>query len=78
MDTLKNKLREALNAMDVPEGRKEPTVPNLRWLQRNLFIRNKEHKDFPFAVHLIGTLLTISGEDPRITGSEDVAVGANH
>lgn len=58
--------------MEVPEGRKEPTVANLRWLQRNLFIRNKQHEDFPFAIHMIGTLLTMLGEDPR---SEDAAFG---
>jgi len=66
MKAIEKNLRMSLDKMDVPEGRKELTTPNLHWLKRNLFIRNKEHEDFPFALHLIVTLLVMNGENPGV------------
>lgn len=66
MKAIEKNLREILDTMDVPAMRKELTVPNLRWLQRNLFIHNRDKDEFPSAVHFIATLLTFHGEDPRI------------
>lgn len=66
MKAIEKVLGEILDGMDVPAMRKELTTPNLRWLQRNLFIRNKDKDSFPSAVHFIATLLTMRGEDPRI------------
>ena len=67
MKAIENNLKAALDTMDVPEGRKEPTIANLRWLQRNLFIRNQNHRELPFAIHMIATLLTLMGENPSAT-----------
>ena len=65
MKAIEKNLGDILDKMDVPAMRKELTIPNLRWLQRNLFIRNKDKPEFPSAVHLIATLLTMRGEDQR-------------
>lgn len=50
--------------MDVPEARKDLTVHNLKWLARNLAIRNRNHVDFPMSIHLVQTLLVMMGENP--------------
>jgi hypothetical protein len=50
-------LKELLPKMDVPELRQELTDENLRWLQRNLGIRNSLHKDFPMSAMIIRWLL---------------------
>lgn len=42
-------LREMLDKMDVPEGRKD----DLGWLRRNLPIRNSDHQDFRAAFRLV-------------------------
>ena len=45
---------EILNEMDVPETRKDLNkIGNLRWLQRNLLIRNGNH---PRAVEVVETI----------------------
>lgn len=67
MKAIEKNLREILDKMDVPAMRKELTVPNLRWLQRNLFIRNKDKDEFPSAIHFIATLLVMHGENPGVT-----------
>ena len=38
-------LRTILDTMDVPASRKELTLSNVRWLLRNLRIRNAQHPD---------------------------------
>jgi len=38
-------LTEILNTMDVPLFRKELTTSNIRWLLRNLRVRNAQHPD---------------------------------
>ena len=68
MESIEKVLSEILNEMDVPAMRKELTTHNLRWLQRNLFIKNKDKPSFPSAVHFIATLLSMRGEDPRSFG----------
>jgi hypothetical protein len=71
MKAIEKNLREILDKMDVPAMRKELTVHNLRWLQRNLFIRNRDNGEFPSAVHFIATLLTFHGKDPSTFGAVD-------
>lgn len=44
--------------MDIPEMRREPTVDNLRWLCRNIGVRNSEHPNFEIVENLLFTLLT--------------------
>ena len=38
-------IEKALDTMDVPLFRKELTTSNVRWLLRNLRIRNAQHPD---------------------------------
>lgn len=71
MDAMKKVLKEILDKMDVPEMRKELTPHNLRWLGRNLAIRNKDNSEFPTAVHFIKTLLYMGGDtEPLIVLAE--------
>lgn len=44
-------LLDILDTMDVPPKRKE----DMRWLSRNLFIRNSKHPKFKKAMELIKT-----------------------
>jgi len=39
------RLVEVLTTMDVPASRKELTPSNVRWLLRNLRVRNGQHPD---------------------------------
>lgn len=50
-------LTEILESMDVPEMRRELTKANLRWLGRNLAIRNGKHVKYAYARRLIVELL---------------------
>ena len=51
---------EILNEMDVPETRKDLNkIGNLRWLQRNLLIRNGNH---PRAVEVVETITKMARE----------------
>ena len=51
---------EILNEMDVPEARKNLNeLSNLRWLQRNLLIRNGNH---PRAVEVVETIAKMARE----------------
>lgn len=67
MKAIEKNLREILDKMDVPAMRKELNPHNLRWLARNLGIRNNRHEEFPSAVHFIQTLLVMIGDNPVIT-----------
>ena len=40
----------------------ELTTENLKTLGKTLAIKYKDHPDFPEAIHLIATLLTLKGE----------------
>ena len=46
-----------LAQMDVPEMRKDLTQPNLRWLSRNLAVRNEGHPMFSTAQILLTDIL---------------------
>ena len=46
--------------MDLPEMRKKMTFSNLRWLNRNLAIRNKNHPLFSTARGIITNILRFS------------------
>lgn len=59
MKRAEEQLADVLETMDVPKERKEPTMPNLLWMLRNLGIRNGEHRDFPEAIRLINSLLRV-------------------
>ena len=50
-------LTHILEDMDVPEMRRELTKANLRWLGRNLAIRNGKHVNYFYARMLILELL---------------------
>ena len=51
-EKLKAKLAEMLEEMDIPDFRKNLNrLANIRWLYRNLLIRNRNH---PLAVQAIG------------------------
>lgn len=51
---------EMLNEMDVPEARKNLSeLANLRWLQRNLLIRNGNH---PRAVEVVEVIAKMARE----------------
>jgi len=42
--------------MDIPESRRDTTkLENLRWLERNLAIRNRKHADFYIIIDAIRT-----------------------
>lgn len=48
------RLNEILEQMDIPELRKKTDDPaNLRWLLRNLHVRNGHHKEFTEAIALL-------------------------
>ena len=53
MNQDKLSLERILETMDVPEARKD----DMRWLSRNLAIRNSEHSQFDEASSLIKKLL---------------------
>ncbi len=58
MNAIHKVLQQILDQMDVPKLRKDTTkLENLRWLKRNLFIQNKDHNEFPTAIHFINHLL---------------------
>jgi hypothetical protein len=46
-----------LKTMDVPRRRCELSKSNLRWLARNIAVRNREHPQFEDAFNLIKLLL---------------------
>tara|TARA_Y100001963_G_C6771463_1_gene445109 strand:- start:1829 stop:2056 length:228 start_codon:yes stop_codon:yes gene_type:complete len=46
-----------LKKMDIPWRRRELSRNNLRWLNRNIAVRNSEHPDFDTARELITRLL---------------------
>ena len=51
-------LRAAIQTMDVPEMRRDTSKDtNVRWLNRNLAIRNAEHENFGVARQFIRVLL---------------------
>ena len=53
---VKKELQLILNTMDVPEIRKDLNEGNIRWLGRNLIIRNKNHKDIVKALQILKNL----------------------
>ena len=51
-----------LEEMDVPEMRKDvKRLSNLRWLQRNLLIRNRKHPKAAEAIGIIKILARVKG-----------------
>lgn len=58
IESYKTELSDILNDMDVPHERKNLTTHNLRWLKRNIGIRNSEHKSY-YRSHAIIELLFI-------------------
>lgn len=53
----KERLKELLSTMDIPNNRREINLGNLSWLTRNVAIRNRNHPDFKEAWSLIVKLL---------------------
>jgi len=51
-----------LEEMDIPEMRKDiKRLGNLRWLQRNLLIRNRKHPKAAEAIGIIKLLARVKG-----------------
>jgi len=57
-----SRLLELLETMDVPKLRKNLTLENIRWLKRNLMIRNGEHQHFAEAITIINHMLATTTE----------------
>lgn len=55
IQSLKNQLPRLLKGMDLPDYRKS----DIRWLQRNIQVRNLEHKNFKDAFDTISKLHSI-------------------
>lgn len=57
----RNRMVEILSTMDIPEGRRTEAAlrdpQHLRWLNRNMFIRNSNHPQFAEATALLSALL---------------------
>lgn len=47
------RLKEILNTMDISEVRKDLNASNLRWLIRNIGIKNNNHPDLKECIKLI-------------------------
>ena len=72
MEAIKTNLRAILDKMDVPKKRKLLTPQDLRWLARNLYIKNRSHSEFPSAIHFIHTLLVMQGDkNPLVIGKDE-------
>jgi hypothetical protein len=54
---MQERFLQLLEDMDVPPARRSVEVQHLRWLSRNLGVRNGEHPHFAEAVALLRTLL---------------------
>lgn len=54
---MKERLKEILVTMDIPENRREINFGNLSWMIRNLAIRNRKHPDFEEARDLVRNLI---------------------
>ena len=54
---LREELRELLRDFDIPAMRRPLNKANLRWMGRNLQIKNGDHKDFDRAKKLIKEIL---------------------
>ena len=59
----KAELGTILATMDLPEMRKKITFSNLRWLSRNMAIRNKNHPLFMAAKGIITSILRFSSKN---------------
>lgn len=59
-DQLKAKLKDILSSMDIPSKRIHEL--DIRWLNRNLAIRNTSHKDYREAKWIISFLLKKESE----------------
>lgn len=54
----RTELQVILLTMDIPESKYDVSkIENVRWLQRNIGIRNSKHKDINKAIELIKFLL---------------------
>ena len=54
---LREELRELLRDFDIPAMRRPLNKANLRWMGRNLQIKNSDHRDFDKAKKLIKEIL---------------------
>lgn len=53
-----NKLQSLLMSMDLPEYRKfKTTLQNLKWLHKNLHVKNSNNKNYTEAMELLDTIL---------------------
>lgn len=69
-------LQTLLQPFDIPESRRELTSANIRWLSRNLAVRNKDNPMFETAMGLIKWLLKNDKSKERdIIGFKSVKIG---
>lgn len=69
-------LKMLLQPFDIPESRRELTSANIRWLSRNLAVRNKDNPMFETAINLIKWLLKNDRSKERdIIGFKSVKIG---
>jgi len=57
---LREELRFIIREFDIPAMRRPLNKANLRWMGRNLQIKNGDHRDFDRAKQLIKKLLRLS------------------
>ena len=56
-DNPSDRLVAILKTIDIPKRRRERSKNNLRWLNRNIAVRNSEHPQFKEARDLVPLLL---------------------
>lgn len=61
---MKTTLNHLISKMDVPAEHKDDLI----WLAKNLATNNKKHPDFPEAIHLVASLLKMTGQQVEIVG----------
>jgi len=51
------KLSDLLKGMDIPDNRRDITqLPNIKWLLRNLHVKNGDNEKFPEAIKALVSL----------------------
>lgn len=56
MKDVKAELKKILDTMDIPEMRKNLESQDIRWLSRNIMVRNNNHTEINKALELIRIL----------------------
>lgn len=55
-------LRQLIETMELPPARKDLTrLENLKWLQKNMQVRNGDHTDYKAAFKRLNFILRVNG-----------------